>query len=93
MTTSDACRVEIQKIDEQVKALEKEKQKHQDLARQYQQKGDNWQYYSSDVQNGYNAWDKADDEQRKAIDIQAQIDVLIDQKQRIMQFYPELWEP
>jgi hypothetical protein len=92
-SASDACRAEIQQIDKEVEKLEKQKQIHQDLARKYQKQGDNWQYYSNSVQDGYAAWGKADQERRKAIDIQTQIDLLLQKKNRIIQFYPELYEP
>lgn len=90
---SEACGQEIQLIDKQVEKLEKQKKQHQDLARQYQEKGDNWRYSSGNAQDAYLNWGKADQERRKAIDIQQQIDLLLQRKKRIMQFYPELWQP
>jgi hypothetical protein len=90
---SEACGKEIQLIDQQVEKLEKQKKQHQDLARQYQEKGDNWRYSSGNAQEAYLNWGKADQERRKAIDIQQQIDLLLQRKKRIIQFYPELWQP
>ncbi len=90
---SEACGKEIQSIDAQVQKLEKEKKVHQDLARQYQKQGDEWQYNSGNIQDGYTAWGKANEERRKAIDLQQQVNLLVQRKQRIIQFYPELWEP
>lgn len=90
---SEACGKEIQLIDKEVEKLEKQKQQHQDLARQYQKKGDEWRYSSGNPQDAYANWGKADQERRKAIDIQQQIDLLLQRRKRIMQFYPELWQP
>ncbi len=92
-TESEECGKEIQLIDQQVAKLEKQKKQHQDLARQYQEKGDNWRYSSGNAQDAYLNWGKADQERRKAIEIQQQIDLLLQRKTRIMQFYPELWQP
>lgn len=92
-TESEACGKEIELIDKQVEKLEKQKKQHQDLARQYQEKGDNWRYSSGNPQDAYLNWGKADQERRKAIDLQQQIDLLLQRKKRIMQFYPELWQP
>ena len=89
---SEACGKDIQSINAEVQKLEKEKKVHQDLARQYQKQGDEWQYRSGNIQDGYAAWGKADQERRKAINIQQQIDQLLQHKQRIIQFYPELWQ-
>lgn len=90
---SQACGKEIQTIDTQVQKLEKEKKVHQDLARQFQKQGDDWQYSTGNIQDAYAAWNKADQERRKAIDIQHQVDLLLQRKQRIIQFYPELYQP
>jgi hypothetical protein len=90
---SQACGKEIELIDQQVQKLEKEKKVHQDLARQYQQAGDNWNYNSGNIQDGYTNWGKANQERRQAIDIQQQIDLLLQRKGRIIQFYPELYQP
>ena len=90
---SDACGKEIQLIDKQVYKLEQQKKIHQDLARQYQKLGDEWQYSSGNIQDAYANWGRADQERRKAIDAQQQIDLLLQRKQRIIQFYPELYQP
>lgn len=93
LTESQACEKEIQLIDQEVQKLEKQKQKHQELTREYQQKGDQWRYSSGNIQDAYANWGKASEERQKAIDIQQQIDLLLQRRQRIMQFYPELWQP
>ena len=90
---SAACGKEIQRINSQVQKLEKQKQVHQDLARKYQQLGDNWQYSTGNVQDAYANWGQADQERRKAIDLQQQIDLLLERRSRIIQFYPELYQP
>jgi hypothetical protein len=90
---SEACGKEIQLIDKQVHELEQQKQIHQDLARKYQKLGDNWQYSTGNIQDAYANWGRADQERRKAIEIQQQIDLLLQRKQRIIQFYPELYQP
>jgi hypothetical protein len=90
---SDACGKEIQLIDKQVLKLEQEKKVHQDLARKYQKLGDEWQYSSGNIQDAYANWNKADQERRQAIDLQHQVDLLLQRKQRIIQFYPELYQP
>jgi hypothetical protein len=90
---SDACGKEIQLIDKQVQMLEKQKHTHQELARKYQKLGDEWQYSTGDIQDAYGNWGRADQERRKAIDIQNEIDLLLQRKQRIIQFYPELYRP
>ena len=90
---SQACGKEIELMDQQVQKLEKEKKVHQDLARKYQQAGDNWQYSSGNIQDAYANWGKANQERRQGIDIQQQIDLLLKRKGRIIQFYPELYQP
>ena len=90
---SDACGKQVEKIDAQIKKLNVQKQKHLDLAAKYQKQGDNWQYSSGNIEDAHAAWDKANAEQKAAIDLQGQIDTLNEQKQRIFQFYPELWQP
>jgi hypothetical protein len=90
---SEACGQEIQIIDQQVAKLEKQKKIHQDAARKYQKLGDNWQYSSGNIQDAHKNWGLASQERRKAIDIQQQIDLLLQRRTRIMQFYPELYQP
>lgn len=90
---SAACGKEIQIIDKKVQKLETEKQMHQEQARKYQKLGDDWQYSTGYIQDAYANWNRADQERRKAIDIQHQIDELLERKQRIIQFYPELYQP
>lgn len=90
---SEACGKEIQLIDREVQKLEKQKQVHQDQARKYQKLGDEWQYSTGNIQDAYGNWARADQERRKAIEIQQQIDLLLQRKQRIIQFYPELYQP
>ncbi|HEY5236364.1 MAG TPA: hypothetical protein VIJ14_09320 [Rhabdochlamydiaceae bacterium] len=90
---SEACGKEIQLIDKQVQKLEQQKQIHQDLARKYQKLGDEWQYSSGNIQDGYANWNRADQERRKAIDLQHQVDLLLQRRSRIIQFYPELYQP
>lgn len=90
---SDACQKQVEKIDAEIKKLSVQKQKHLDLAAQYQKQGDNWQYSSGRIEDAHQAWDKANQEQKAAIDLQGQIDSLNEQKQRIYQFYPELYQP
>ena len=87
---ADACKLEIQKIDKQVEKLQAEKQKHVDLALQYQTQGNQWQYRTGRVTDAYAAWAKADDERAQAISLQLQIDHLLERKERIYQFYPQL---
>ena len=88
--TSDACKKELQQIDAQIKKLEAEKQKHVDLAQQYQTQGDRWQYTTGRIDDAHAAWDKADDERTKVIGLQLQIDHLYEKKNRIYQYYPQL---
>jgi hypothetical protein len=90
---SDACGKEIELIDKQVQKLEQQKKIYQDQARKYQKLGDEWQYSSGDIQDAYANWNRADQERRKAIDLQQQVDLLLQRKQRIIQFYPELYQP
>ncbi len=92
-TEQQACGKEIQIIDKQVLKLEQQKKIHQDEARKYQKLGDNWQYSSGNIQDAYANWNRADQERRKAIDLQHQVDLLLQRKQRIIQFYPELYQP
>lgn len=87
---SDACKKEIEQIDAQIQKLEVQKQKHIDLARQYQAKGDRWQYNTGRIDEAHENWGKADDERAKAIQLQGQIDTLLQKKNRIYQFYPQL---
>jgi|SRR3569832_318454 len=93
MTESQACGKEIQLIDKQIEKFEKEKQTYQDLARKYQKLGDDWQYSSGNVQDAYKNWGLASQQRRKAIDAQQQIDLLLQRRNRIIQFYPELYQP
>jgi hypothetical protein len=90
---SQACGKEILLIDKQVQKLEQEKQVHQDLARKYQGLGDNWKYSTGSIQDAYANWNRADQERRKAIDLQHQVDLLLQRRSRIIQFYPELYQP
>lgn len=89
-TPGGACWKEIQAIDKEVQKLNQEKEQHIELSRQYQQEGDNWLYISGSIQDGYRNWAIADDERRKAADLQRQIDLLLQKKARIYQYYPEL---
>lgn len=89
-TESDACRKEIQVIDAQIQKLQAQKQKHVDLAKKYQADGDRWKYNTGRIQEAHDNWNKADDERSKAIDLQRQIDLLYEKKNRIYQFYPQL---
>jgi hypothetical protein len=41
---SDACQQELKAIDATIQQLEAQKQQHVNLAKQYQQEGDRWQY-------------------------------------------------
>lgn len=93
MTEKEACGKELQQIDKEIGKLNAEKQKHLDLSIQYQKQGDNWQYNTGRIQDAYSAWGKASEERQKAIELQLQIDELLERKQRIIQFYPELWSP
>ena len=86
----EACRQEIQKIDMQIQKLETQKQKHIDLAKQYQSEGDRWKYTTGRIDDAHASWAKADDERAKAIDLQFQIDLLSEKKDRIYQLYPRL---
>jgi len=79
-------------MNKQIEKLQKEKQQHLDLAKQYQAKGDQWQYNTGRIQDAYDWWGKANAERRKAIDIQTQIDLMNERKGRIYQFYPELYQ-
>lgn len=91
--TEDGCRAEIQKIDAQIKKLQIQKEKHVILARKYQQQGDDWQYNTGRIDDAHAAWGKADDERSQIIQIQGQIDLLFEKKQRIYQYYPQLQYP
>ncbi len=93
VSESEACARELEQIDVQIKKLNAEKQKHTDLAIKYQKQGDNWQYSTGRIEDAHKAWGKANEEQKKAIDLQLQIDALLEKKERIYQFYPELWHP
>lgn len=86
----DACQAQIKTIDAEVQKLEVQKQKHIDLARQYQAEGDQWQYDTGRIDDAYKAWGQADRERARAIEYQRQIDVLLEQKERIYQYYPIL---
>jgi hypothetical protein len=87
---SEACKKELQQIDTEVQKLRVQKQKHVDLARQYQAEGDRWQYSTGRIDDAHASWGKADDERAKAIALQLQIDQLLEKKNLIYQFYPEL---
>ncbi len=87
---SEACMKEVQQIDKQIQKLEAQKQKHVDLAKHYQMEGDRWQYSTGRIDDAHANWGKADDERAKAIDLQRQIDLLLEKKDRIYQFYPQL---
>jgi hypothetical protein len=67
-----------------------QKQKHVDLAQKYQSEGDRWQYNTGRISDAHAAWAKADDERAQAIALQLQIDHLLERKERIYQFYPQL---
>jgi len=90
---ADACQKEILGIDKQIEKLEKEKQQHILKAREYQKQGDQWEYNTGRIQDGHEAWGKANDERAKAISLQRQIDLLLLRKERIFQFYPQLQKP
>lgn len=90
---SDACRKEIDVIDQQLKKLTQEKKVHQDLARKYQKLGDEWKYHSGSIHDAYVNWGRAAEERKKAIDLQHQYDLLLERRSRIIQFYPELYKP
>ncbi len=87
---SEACKKEIKTIDAQIQKLQAEKQKHADLAKQYQAAGDRWRYDTGRIQDAHEAWGKADDERARVIELQLQIDQLYEKKNRIYQFYPQL---
>jgi hypothetical protein len=87
---TEACKREIQSIDAQIQKLQVQKQKHDDLARQYQAEGDRWKYTTGRIDDAHTWWGKADDERAKAIAFQRQIDLLYEKKNRIYQFYPQL---
>ncbi|MGH2637892.1 MAG: hypothetical protein ACRDF4_01175 [Rhabdochlamydiaceae bacterium] len=87
---SAACKQEIQKIDMEIQQLQAQKQKHVDLAKQYQTEGDRWKYTTGRIDDAHTAWGNADNERAKAIDLQRQIDLLYEKKNRIYQFYPQL---
>lgn len=89
-TDADACAREIKQIDVQIQKLHDQKQKHIDLAQQYQAEGDRWQYNTGRIDDAHAAWDKADDQRAQAIELQRQIDLLYEKKARIYQFYPQL---
>lgn len=89
----DGCQKEIEKIDTQIEKLNAQKQQHLELAAKYQKLGDQWQYSSGRIEEAHQNWNKANVERQKAIDIQLQIDELLERKQRIYQFYPQLWKP
>lgn len=87
---SMACKQEIVVIDKEIEKLRAEKEKHIELARQYQEKGDRWQYNTGRIQEAHEDWGKANVERGKAIELQLQIDHLYEKKNNIYQFYPEL---
>ena len=86
----EACKKELEQINTEVQKLQVQKQKHIDLARQYQTEGDRWKYTTGRIDDAHAAWGKADGERAKAIDLQRQIDLLLEKKDRIYQFYPQL---
>lgn len=86
----EGCAKEIKQIDAQIQKLIKERDLHNQKAKEYQTKGDNWQYETHDIQTAYTNWAKADAERRQMLEIQNQIDVLEARKQWIYQFYPQL---
>ena len=88
---TEACRKEVEKIDAQMQKLNVQKQKHIDLAIKYQKEGDDWQYSTGRIEDAHKSWNRANEERRKAFDLQMQIDLLIEKKQHIYQFYPEVW--
>jgi hypothetical protein len=90
---SEACGKEIDLIDKQIIKLEQQKKIHQDLARKYQKQGDEWKYHSGSIHDAYAYWGRAAEERKKAIDFQNQVDVLLERRSRIIQFYPELYKP
>lgn len=92
-TPAGACWKEIQMIDHQVEKLNQEKQKHIERSRNYQKEGDNWLYISGSIQDGYRNWALADEERKKAVALQEQIDLLLERKSRIYQYYPEFEVP
>lgn len=92
LTPQEACAQEIEKMDKQIEKLQSQKKQHLDLAQQYQTKGDQWQYNTGRIEDAYYWWGKANDERRKAINIQSQIDLMNERKARIYQFYPELYQ-
>lgn len=87
---ADACFKEVQQIDSQIQKLEAQKQKHTALARKYQQEGDRWKYSTGRIEDAQVAWNKANHERAQAIELQRQIDLLLEQKDRIYQYYPQL---
>jgi hypothetical protein len=89
-TEYDACQKEIEQIDLQIQKLEKQKQKHIDRARHYQTEGDRWQYKTGRIDDAHADWGKADNERAQAIALQRQIDLLLEKKDRIYQYYPLL---
>lgn len=92
-TPAEACYQELQMIDQKIEKLNQEKNVHLELSRKYQQDGDNWLYYSGSIQDGYRNWALADEERKKAVALQEEIDQLLLRKQRIYQYYPELQLP
>jgi hypothetical protein len=92
-TPSEACELEIQKMNVQIAQLRRQRDQHLDLARQYQTQGDQWQYNTGRIDDAYDWWGKANAERRKAFDIQTQIDQMLERINRIIQFYPELYQP
>lgn len=87
---SDACQQELQVIDATIQQLEAQKQQHVNLAKQYQQEGDRWQYDTGRIQDAHDAWGKANAERAQVIQLQTQIDLLYEKKDRIYQAYPAL---
>ena len=91
--TKESAAQEIKKIDIQVQKLEVQKQKHIELSRKYQAEGNDWEYKTGRIQDAHEAWGKADNERKKAIEDQRKIDLLLEQKYQLYQFYPELQNP
>jgi len=87
----EGARVELQKIDQQIEKLSKERDLHAQRSQEYQREGDRWQYSTNNIDDAYKLWGKANDERRQVQDAQLQIEALKEQRDRIYQYYPQLY--
>jgi hypothetical protein len=83
-------RRELKGMDQRIEQLEKERDLHMRKSQEFLQQGNQWQYETGDIQDAYTSWGKADDERARALQLQQEIDVLREQKERMFNLYPQL---